>query len=285
MSTENLQRLIRQAAGESEIRAAFVGGPLAAGGDDPFMELDFWLVAPASFADRLREWPGLPADPAYFAMTADGCLVVTGDGVAVAIHVAPEVVAVPAGLQPVFNRTEYRPAGVGRPVAEQDLVRDAARFWHGLFQAAAAIGRGQAITAHGELEGCRMALLNLYRMALAPGEPPGGWSGAERIPGSDRVLDGLKEWLVAPLDLRAQWRCAHRLAAAYESLMLPLTERLGLAYPFAIRNLAFGRLDVVKRRLAEKGSSPEVVTPAPEPEPKAPGQGPAKFHIQRRGPV
>jgi len=258
-----LQKLIRHALSTPGVTGVYVGGALAAGGQDPFADLDLYLTIPDGL--DLLPWLEALGETAYAGPTAVGARAVTPDGltVNVLLNQAPS-----PGAQTVMER-EAPPAAPTVPGLEPGA------FWNGIYQAAAALGRQQPFAAHGRLEECRVALLALYRMALAPGSPGPGWEG---LPESG-ALDGLKDWLVVPLDLRAQWRCAHRLATTYESLVLPLTERLDLRYPWAMRKLAFERLDQIR----PDRPTAEVAIPKAE-EPAPPRTGPAKFRVKRRAP-
>lgn len=264
-----LQRLIRHAMATPGVTGVYVGGALAAGGADPFLELDLYLIVPGGL--DLAPWVGALGESAYAGITPTGCQAVTPDGltVNVLLNQAP-----PAEAQTVLQTAA--PA-ITEQVPGPGL--DTPAFWNGLYQAAAALGRQQVFTAHGRLEQCRAALLDLYRLALTPGGSGAGWEGLDGLPGAG-ALDGLKEWLVAPLDLRAQWRSAHRMATTYERLVLPLTERLGLSYPWAMRNLAFERLDQIR----PDRPTAEVEIPKPPADPEPPRTGPAKFKIRRRSP-
>ncbi|MDF2629056.1 MAG: hypothetical protein K0R39_2887 [Symbiobacteriaceae bacterium] len=163
---------------------------------------------------------------------------------------------------------------------------NASQFWLDLHHATEAIGQGQPFTAHGRLEPCRAALVGIYRLALSPGAPGAGYEAAESLPGAAKVLDNLLEWLVVPLDPRAQWRCAHRLATNFEKLMLPLSERLHIDYPWAIRNLTFKQLDEIRPdRLTTAAEAPTVprfadLANVPDAPQKTPG--PARFKLKSR---
>lgn len=277
-----LQALLRHTAADARITAAYVGGPLVMERPDRFPELDLYLIAPAGFAAELPAWLAPLGDAAHLDVTPGGCSLVTTDGLAVAVHVIPGTAALPKqGVKPVFDRG----AEPGEAVAGLSL--EPARFWHHLYLLGAAIGRGQPFTAHGELEACRLELLNLYRLALTPGAAGSGWTRIEDLPGAGRIIEGMTEWLVSPLEIWALWRCAHKLSTTYESLVLPLAERLGLDYPWAMRNLAFERLAREKpdrvAQAEEIARASARVQAAPEPT-SAPSQpaGPAKFRIKRR---
>lgn len=93
------------------------------------------------------------------------------------------------------------------------------------------------------------------------------------------ALAGMQTWLVVPLQTKELWRSAHKLAAAYESLMLPLMERLNLPYPWTMRNLAFAHLDAVR----PDGRKPMAPPAAPsEPATREPGR--VKVRIRPREP-
>lgn len=292
-----LEALIRHTAGAAEVRAAYAGGSLGLGQSDPFGELELYLVAPPAFEAGLLAWLSPLGETAYAEPVRGGCRIITLEGLPITLQVVSDHDLLPAGqVSPLFDRT-------GREAGEQgasvdggegqgpdlgDLAAEAARFWHDLFGTAAAIGRGQPLTAHGGLEACRLHLINLYRLALAPGSPGRGWKGSDQLPGGERLLESLSEWLVCPLEVRAQWRCANRLATTYESLMLPLTERLKLPYPWAMRNLVFQRLDEIRpdRPKPEEGTpAAQPTPPPPPPEPEQRPAGPARFKVKVRRPA
>ncbi len=312
-----LERLVRRMAGEAEVRAAYAGGPLAGGRADPYAELDLLLVASAAFRERLLGWMEPVGETAFLGAIPGGCRAITTDGLVINLKVAERrEEADPGGMNVLFEREGAtragEAAGPGGAAAGPEAVaptaadpgaldREAASFWADLYRAAGAIGRGRVLSAHGLLEPCRARLLDLYRLALAPDRPGRGFADAEDVPGADRALERVLPWLVCPLEARAQWRCAHRLATTYESLMLPLCERLGLSYPYPMRNLAFQRLDAIKTRWeaarapieqeAEQEGAPEGAgakeTGAASGGPAAPEgsqrKGPARFRIKRRG--
>lgn len=265
MSAEFLQGLIRRLYSEPRITAAYLGGDLAnaATGLD---EIDLYLLADPSFRAALATWLEPLGHLAYSGAEPNGWRTVTPDGVEWRFRF--RLPASTAGLERLFDRRGQAqvPAVEAEPAI--DLPAMAGRFWSDLHRAARAIGKGHPLTAHGRLEECRRAMLNLYRLALAPRTAGEGWEGAEALPGVVTALAPVQEWLVAPLDLRQQWRSAHRLASTYESLMLPLCDRLGVPYPMAMRKLAFDRLEQSRPdRGAEAAppQPPEPPTPAPAP--------------------
>lgn len=288
--TRFLEQLLRLTVATPEIMAAYVGGPLAVGAADPFAEVELWLVAPETFCGQLAGWVATLGETAFAGPSEDRFRLVTPDGLAVAIAVVDGPGAVPAeGVRTLFDRY-----GLGEPTGEfgsgpaltaEWVGQAAAAFWLDLYRAAASLGREQPLAAHGGLERCRVHLLDLYRLALTPGKPGTGWATADLLP-SRQLLEGLREWLVCPLELQAQWKCAHRLATTYERLVLPLTERLGLSYPWALRSLAFARLDEVKPGRRPAGE-PGVPTPEPPPaeEPPKAAPGPARFKVKARRPA
>lgn len=178
-----------------------------------------------------------------------------------------------------------------------DLAGAASGFWYHLYRAATEIGRQHPFGAHSDLEHCRKALLDLYRMALAPGAVGRGWEHVDELPGAAKALAGLAEWLVCPLEVTALWRCAHRLGAAYESLVLPLLDRLGVVYPWAMRNLTFQLLDQVRPGRAPVPTASPAHYGAQVPPPQG-GQaqpsatsagassagGPTRYKVRRRRP-
>ncbi len=223
--------------------------------DGPVQEAVLRIACPPEVVPDLSEFLRSPGALAAAAPTPDGFLLVAPDGamVVTTLVVTPDTKA-PTGVSP-----------------------EGTRFWGALCRALGAVGREEPFTAHGHLELCRTELLALYRLALAPGQPGGGWWGLEGITGAERPLQSLTEWLVCPLDVRLQWRCAHKLAAAYEGLTLPLAERLGAPYPWELRNHAFRMLDSVR----PAQPAPEAVIPA-EPDPAPAHGGPARFKVKMR---
>lgn len=239
------------------------------------------LVAEAALAADLPTWLADVGETALLDPCPDGCRVITTDGtvVDVALIIAPQALP-PGELQGIYRRDGADvPAQATAAEVPPDLTAGVGRFWGHLYVAATALGRGWPFTAHGELELCRSEMVALYRAALAPGSTGSAWAGVEAF---DRVgaLSGMTPWLVAPLQTREQWRSAHQLAAAYESLMLPLLERLNLPYPWAIRNLAFARLDAV-RPDGRRPTAPPSAAPDPEPPPQ---RAQLKVRIRHREP-
>lgn len=250
-------------------------------------DLHLYVIAAPDWAARAGEWLDPLNEAALVDRRPEGWLLVSPEGEVVVI--TPVVTPPAAPHRPLFDRRRPGASAPAMPQAAEprpaDPSREAACFWGDLYLALRAIGQNWSLTAHGDLERCRLRLVNLYRLALSPAEPGDGWAGVEGLEGAD-ALTGLVQWLVAPLDGRSQWRCAHRLAAAYESLTLPLVERLGLPYPWAMRNLAFKRLDETR---PDRGPAPPAGVEtlrdlADRPDPVAPA-GPARFRIKRRGPT
>jgi hypothetical protein len=264
--TEIIRKLIRLCFATTAIVAA---GAVTQEPSDPFPSLDLYLTCDDGFAQGLALWLASLGAVAFSEVTPTGYHLVTSDGVAIAIYIG---LPLPLDAQSLFNRTTPESSPLERSLSDEWLRP--AQFWRDLHLAAAAIGRGHTLSAHGGLELCRLHVINLYRLALAPSSASAGWHGADRTLGR-HTLAGLKEWLVAPLDVRAQWQNGYRLATTYESLVLPLCERIDIRYPWAMRNLAFQRLEQVKpaHKALEEVGMPMVV-PAPEPEPgRAPTGG------------
>ncbi|HWI65994.1 MAG TPA: hypothetical protein VNT75_29550 [Symbiobacteriaceae bacterium] len=268
--SQYLQRLLRHAAATPNVTAAAVAGPVPG----TFPEVDLYLTALRGLPEPLPGWVELLGETAF----AGAHEIISTDGLTIRVHINQPA---PPDAQVLFQRGDYEPAQEAQPPL--DLAAAAATFWRDLFQAAAAIGREQPFTAHGRLERCREGLVNLYRLALQPARPGAGWEGLETLPNASKALIPLTEFLVLPLDRRAQWRCAHKLAEAFEKLMLPLTERLGLPYPWAMRNLAFQRLDQTR---PDKNSAdipvPKLKDLAEEKAPPTRSQGPARFRVKTR---
>ncbi|MGE5674225.1 MAG: hypothetical protein ACM3XM_10085 [Mycobacterium leprae] len=279
-----LGQLARLVAATPAIRGLYLASH---SGSDRFGEARLYLTALPSFPSGLLQWLEPAGETAYTALTAAGADIVMMDGLTITLIVGSRAPGV--GWTPLFERENPSnipdgSAGVSaEPEPDGAFVARVSRFWRYLFAAGAALGQGEPFSAHGDLEECRQVLLALYRTALAPADTGEGYGGIDRLPGAE-ALAGLTEWLVAPLDIRAQWRCATRLAATYESLMLPLVDRLGLDYPWALRNLAFRRLELVRPELGEEGATEAArqVRSAPAVEAPAGPPGPARFKVKLR---
>lgn len=279
MSTTFLQQLIRTLYAEPLVSAAYLGGDLAGAAPDLIERVELHLAAAPAFARGLATWLSPlgeaafsgPEETAFSGPDTQGWRVVTLDGVEWCFFFYPEERLVPsAGMTPLFDRRSTLPTAPPAPALDLGLM--AGRFWSDLYRAARALCQGQTLTAHGHLEEGRRALVDLYRLAIAPGAPGRGWAGADLLAGVNQGLVPMREWLVAPLDLRAQVRSAHRLGAAYESLMLPLCQRLGVPYPMAMRNLAFKRLEQARSgaKPESEGTGEAATAPVPPQEAPAP---------------
>jgi hypothetical protein len=251
---ELLRQIMQRAQQDGAVRQLWVGGTALVSPDEPFLELQIILGAP-----RLPDWLWALGDPLLRRMREGELQLVTKDGLDIAIRcVGAGETPDPAKFRAVITKPETvaAPAGSGEsvppgPAVQTRLTELAAAFWGDLYRACAAIGRGLPFTAHGELERCRGHLLALYR--LAAGAPAQGeWAGFEPHLEAQPRLE-LAEWLVAPLQIQAQWRNGYRLAQRFESLLLPLVERLGLPFPWGMRNLAFERLQAVKPTVQTDG--------------------------------
>ncbi|HLO04062.1 MAG TPA: hypothetical protein VK191_13210 [Symbiobacteriaceae bacterium] len=237
-----LRSLIAKAQQEPAVDGLWVGGSALIAPDEPFVTLQLIYAAPAL--------PAVVGEGIALARPVDGGLqVVTEDGLDFTLRLlAPgEEPSLTAFRQ--VKRPAGRPAGVtptpepASPSLSEHLIAMGAAFWGDLYRATAAVGQGEPFTAHGHLERCRGALLALYR--LAGGDLGTGWFAAEARLGA-QLQQELGEWLVAPLAAEPQWRNAYRLAQRFESLMLPLAEKLKLDYPWKMRTLAFDRLGKAK---------------------------------------
>lgn len=274
-STAYIVRLVQRASQTLEISAAYVLGGHGESPFEPGAEVGLWFIVPPGWAEGLEEWLRPLGEVCWWGREGERAMIIPPDGSVLTLTLAAEASSVPPGAQAVFERG--RPAAPPAPQEDpgRALQREAGQFWAWLTLALGAIGRQEVFAAHGRLERCRALLACLYRRALGRGYAGGAYDGLD-----GEELAGLSDWLVAPLDYRAQWRCAARLAATYESLFLPLAERLSLEYPWAVRNLAFARLDEVRPDRGPSGEAPLPKPPAAEP--AARPAGPARFKIKRR---
>lgn len=249
MSAEFLQQLLRGLFTEPRVHAAYLSGDLLEPSSQELNQMEIHLAVERSFRRQIGEWLPKVGEVAYSGVDSHGWTAVTPDGVEWRFcFYTPDDLIRTEGSQRLFDR---RPAPSTLAVPEHpelDLAALAGRFWRDLYRAARALELNQTLTAHHWLQSCGGELIQLYRLALAPGTPGDGWEGADAIPGLSAALDPVRDALVAPLEGRAQRRSAHRLASAYEGLMLPLCERLGVEYPMEMRNLAFQRLDLGRER-------------------------------------
>lgn len=282
MSAHLMQDLIRRLQQEPAVEALWAAGESAQPGAAARVVLH--VAGEAGALARVgawaREWEGC----VYSGPEAGGWCLITADGSEWLLWLHPPGEAPSgAGLTALFDRRvssmgpasadgDHEPAsrpaadgygaaaegsggtavGRGVPVDLSALIGD---FWRDLFRAARAIRREQTLTAHRWLFACGGRLLDVYRLALAPGTAGTGWEGADDVPGLPAALERVRPALAAPLDLRAQRSAARRLAEAFEGLVLPLCERLGLAYPMALRSLAFQELDAGYLPVGKGGGS------------------------------
>lgn len=249
MSAEFLQNLLRGIFAEPRVHAAFLSGDLLEPSSHELDEMELHLAVERSFRREIGEWLPKVGELVYSGADSHGWTAVTPDGVEWRFHFHTPDEPVPTeGTQRLFDRrpAPHTPAPPER--SELDLAALAGRFWCGLYRAARALERNHTLIAHRWLQSCGGELIQLYRLALAPGTPGDGWEGADAIPGLSAALEPVRDALVAPLEGRAQRRSAYRLATAYEGLMLPLCERLGIVYPMEMRNLVFQRLDLGRAR-------------------------------------
>jgi len=242
MNDPYVQSLLRHVARTPAVLGVYARPPL-------WTDAALVLVIADGFPGGVATWLAETGEAALVDPGESGCRVITLTGTVIDVAVVFATQPLPSGaLQEIFRRDIAGPPVADGPQGagdSRDLGADAGRFWGHMYTAAMALGRGWPFTAHGELEFCRVHLVDLYRLALAPGDAEVGWVGIEGLQGAS-ALEGAQSWLVAPLQTVEQWRSATRLAAAYESLMLPLAERMGLAYPWPMRNLAFAKLDAVR---------------------------------------
>lgn len=218
MSAEFLQQLLHRLRQEPAVQGTRVAEERSGSGEAD--RVDLHVAAGPDFAPGLPPWIGSLPGCVYSGLEPHGWTLISADGVEWRLHL---------------------PKPSGR--AEVDLSALGGDFWRDLYRAGRAIRQARPLTAHRWLFACGGRLIDLYRAALAPGSTGAGWEGAEEVNGLLDALEPVRTALSAPLDVREQRRAAHRLATAFEALMLPLCERLGLAYPMALRNLAFGQLD------------------------------------------
>lgn len=249
-----LRSLISQGQKDPAVDGLWVGGSALLAPEEPFLTLHLVFGAPSL--------PAVAGEGIALLRSVDGGLqVVTEDGLDFTLR----LLAPGEEFSPSAFRVVKRPGrgavdgpaapGAGAsstpsltaPSADSSLTDHLAAmgtdFWGDLYRGLAAIGQGEPFTAHGYLERCRSALLALYR--LAGGDLGSGWFAAEAPLGA-QLRQELGEWLVVGLQAEAQWQNAYRLAQRFESLMLPLAERLKLAYPWKMRTLVFDRVGKAK---------------------------------------
>lgn len=244
MSADFLQQLLRGLYAEPQVHAAYLSGDLLEPAPRELDKMELHLAVEHAFRRQIGDWLPELGEVAYSGAEGHGWTAVTPDGVEWRFHLYAPDEPIPAeGMQQLFDRGPAPRAPAPTEPHELDLAGLAGRFWRDLYRAARAIERDRPLTAHHWLHACGGGLIQLYRLALAPSTPGEGWEGADAIPGLAGALEPVREALSVPLESRAQRRSAYRLATAYEGLMLPLCERLGVVYPMGMRNLAFQRLD------------------------------------------
>lgn len=232
-----LRSLISQGQQDPAVEGLWVGGSALLAPEEPFLTLHLIYAAPSL--------PAVAGEGIALLRSIDGGLqVVTEDGLDFTIRLlAPGEEPSPAAFRQVKRPAGEAPVEPSSPALAEYLATMGAAFWGDLYRATAAIGQGELFTAHGHLERCRGALLALYR--LAGGDLGTGWFEAEARLGA-QLQHELGEWLVVGLQVEEQWRNAYRLAQRFESLMLPLAERLKLEYPWKMRTLVFDRVGKAK---------------------------------------
>jgi len=240
MSAEFLQQLLQRLRQEPAVTDISVAeGQSGASETD---RVDLHVSVGPDLAPGLPAWTRTLPGCVYSGVEPHGWTLISGDGVEWRLH-----------LRIGSAGGEAASGSAARAGwAEGDLAALAGDFWRDLYRAGRAIRQARPLTAHRWLFACGGRLVGLYRTALSPGSPGEGWEGAEEVPGLLSALEPVRAALCAPLDVMEQRRAAHRLATAFEGLMLPLCEKLGVAYPMALRNLAFGQLD------AQRGSSDTI---------------------------
>jgi hypothetical protein len=249
MSGEFLQRLLQRLRQEPAVLDVRVAGEPAGSGEAD--RVDLHVSAGPGLAPGLPAWTRTLPGCVYSGSEPHGWTLISGDGVEWRLHLQP------AGGASGLADGRLHPAGDSPSSgwSEEDLPALAGDFWRDLYRAARAIRQARPLTAHRWLFACGGRLIDLYRAALAPGSAGRGWEGAEEVPGLLSALERVRSALGAPLDVRDQRRAAHRLATAFEALVLPLCERLGVAYPMDLRNLAFAQLDAAAGGEAQPGNS------------------------------
>lgn len=270
MSPSFLQQLLGRLRQEPRALAVYVDSRLTAPGIGEVDEVALHLAVEGSFAQEVGAWAAALPDLVYSGAEPHGWTLITADGVEwrLCLH-GPGAEFGGGGTQPVFDRRTGRPAAA--PTAESrqaaavrsgppDLAAVAGAFWRDLYRAGRAIRAERPLTAHHWLFACGGHLIDLYRLALEPDSGERGWIDADTVPGLLSSVEPVREFLSAPLEGRAQRRAAHRLAEAFEGLVLPLFRRIGLDYPMALRTLAFASLEADRAAGGAKAAthSPEA---------------------------
>ena len=253
-----LNRFVAACQADDRVVAAFIGGSYAKGTADAFSDLDLSLITTdaayeAFFADReafLRQL-GTPVflenfgQPKMiffiFSDDTEGELWFGSTSRVDHLHSGPyrvlldQMRALTGAVFPEREPTQAEQIEV--------LRRQVTWFWHDLSHFTTAIGRGQLWWAHGQLEALRLYCINLARLRqnFLDGEvgAEGYWKLEQALPVTQLLP---LQTTYCPLERGAMLQAALAIVQFYQELAQPLTRTLGIAYPAALEQVMYDRL-------------------------------------------
>jgi predicted nucleotidyltransferase len=247
-----LDRLVSVAAADDRILAVLLYGSHATGEADAYSDIDVGLVATDSAFDQLvAEGPelirkvGEPLLIEDFGDPTNLQVILADGGHMELIWARAGNLVVDGPYRALLDKAGVLEQAIGRPPAQasaEDVRRLIQSFWHDVGHVITAIGRGQTLWAHGQLEELRRVCLNLAR--LQAGGPLEGvetyWKVEDAV--AARHLDALRATIVPP-DAGPMHDAALRLVRLYRELATDLAASYGIPYPAELDRLLSGQLE------------------------------------------
>lgn len=254
----------RKAVGDDpRVRAAFIGGSLAAGTWDEHSDLDLYLVVDddeydavlagrRSFLEAMgsvvlaEDFDGFGFDMVVF-MLSDGVEGELGFGRRSGFaHIHGGAHRVLMDRDGLLEGVTFVPAGPGADQRRASVGRTLAWFWRQLSLFATAAARGQVWTAFGYLERARREALDLVWLLDAPEAWPRGFEKIEEHPGTDRAVP-VAETLV-DLDPARQLAAAWRLADFVGEHGRDACAVIGCDYPERLEGVVRRKISAISSR-------------------------------------
>jgi hypothetical protein len=254
-----LDRFVTVCQADARVVAAFLRGSYASGTADAYSDLDLSLIT----TDEAYE-DFLAGHAAFMRQLGEPLFLETFHHPNFAFFIFPDGTEGELALGRAsdfthMNRGSYRVlldktgvlAGAVFPGDEptqaeqiETLRRLIYWFWHDLSHFITAMGRGQLLWAHGQLEALRLYCINLARLRqnFLDGEvgSEGYFKLEQALPPAQ--LSSLQA-TYCPLERNAMLQAALTLVRFYQELALLLTRTHGIAYPAALERVILDRLD------------------------------------------